>query len=145
MTPLLIFKSNQTVALPRNHTTTPMTCQIISHLHSCCYKIYSTTRQARIRSTLQWDISVLPPGTLHLLVPQELQVFTQSLSGLSGVQDIVHEASLRSHHGISESADISISSANAHAHIYYPLIPITSKDTPPLTPSILHGGYITSI
>jgi hypothetical protein len=49
---------------------------------------------------------VLPPRSGDLLGAQDLEVLAQALAGAGGVDDVVHEASLRGHHRVGESAFI---------------------------------------
>lgn len=53
---------------------------------------------------LERDVAVLAPGPVDLLGAQKLEILAQALSGRGGVDDVIHEASLRRHHRVSESA-----------------------------------------
>mmetsp|Transcript_60022 Transcript_60022/g.123245 ORF Transcript_60022/g.123245 Transcript_60022/m.123245 type:complete len:503 (-) Transcript_60022:259-1767(-) len=55
---------------------------------------------------LEGHVSVLAPGSVHLLVLQQLQVLAQSLPGGGGVNDVVHKSALSRHHGIRESVGV---------------------------------------
>lgn len=45
---------------------------------------------------------MLSPGPGDVLGAQKLQVLAQTLSGGGGIDDVVHEASLRCHHRVGE-------------------------------------------
>jgi hypothetical protein len=63
-------------------------------------------RGVRLQGALEGDVAVLPPGSGDLLGAQDLQVLAQALTGAGGVDDVVHEASLRGHHRVGEPAII---------------------------------------
>lgn len=53
--------------------------------------------------TSQRNVAMLSPRALHFLVSEQLEVFADALTSHRRIQHVVHEASLRRHHGVLKS------------------------------------------